>query len=79
MKTIGSLGSAAVGQSTLSAKGASKEQIRASMQAVSVDTHMIANPEGSYNYSLTTVFVPGILMVFISFMAIEPAVIHVIV
>ena len=69
MKTIGSLGSAAVGQSTLSAKGASKEQIKASMQAISVDAHMIANPEGSYNYSLTTVFVPGILMLFMALLS----------
>ena len=69
MKTIGTLGSAAVGQATLSAKGASKEQIQAAMQPVSVDAHMIANPEGSYNYSLTTVFVPGILMLFMALLS----------
>lgn len=69
MKTIGSLGSAAVGQSTLSAKGASKEQIRTALQPVTVDAHMIANPEGSYNYSLTTVFVPGILMLFMALLS----------
>ena len=69
MKTIGSLGSAAVGQSTLSAKGASKQQIKATMQPITVDTHMIANPEGSYNYSLTTVFVPGILMLFMALLS----------
>ena len=66
MKTIGSLGSAAVGQSTLAAKGASKEQIKASLQPIIVDAHMISNPQGSYNYSLTTVFVPGILMLFMA-------------
>ena len=66
MKTIGSLGSAAVGQSTLAAKGASKEQIKASLQPITVDAHMISNPQGSYNYSLTTVFVPGILMLFMA-------------
>ena len=69
MKTIGSLGSAAVGQSTLAAKGASKQQIKASLQPVTVDAHMIANPQGSYNYSLTTVFVPGILMLFMALLA----------
>ena len=58
-----------VGQATLSAKGASKEQIRAAMQPVTVDAHMIANPEGSYNYSLTTVFVPGILMLFMALLS----------
>ena len=30
---------------------------------------MIANPEGSYNYSLTTVFVPGILMLFMALLS----------
>ena len=69
MKTIGSLGSAAVGQSTLAAKGASPQQIKASLQPVTVDAHMIANPMGSYNYSLTTVFVPGILMLFMALLA----------
>ena len=69
MKTIGSLGSAAVGQSTLAAKGASKEQIKAALQPISVDAHMIANPQGSYNYSLTTVFVPGILMLFMALLS----------
>ena len=69
MKTIGSLGSAAVGQATLSAKGASKEQIKASLQPVTVDAHMIANPYGSYNYSLTTTFVPGILMLFMALLS----------
>ena len=69
MKTIGSLGSAAVGQSMLAAKGASKEQIKAALQPISVDAHMIANPQGSYNYSLTTVFVPGILMLFMALLS----------
>ena len=66
LKTIGMLGSAAVGQAMLSAKGASKEQIKAALQPVSIDAHMIANPQGSYNYTLTTVFVPGILMLFMA-------------
>ena len=69
MKTIGSLGSAAVGQSTLAAKGASPQQIKAALQPVTIDAHMIANPQGSYNYSLTTVFVPGILMLFMALLA----------
>ena len=69
LKTIGMLGSAAVGQAMLSAKGASKEQIKAALQPVSIDAHMIANPQGSYNYTLTTVFVPGILMLFMALIA----------
>ena len=69
LKTISTLGSAALGKATLSAKGASDEQIRAALQPVTIDAHMIANPQGSYNYSLTTVFVPGILMLFMALLA----------
>ena len=69
MKTIGMLGSMAVGRAVLSAKGATDRQIRAALQPVSIDAHMIANPYGSYNYSLTTVFVPGILMLFMALLS----------
>ena len=69
MKTIGLLGSMAVGRAVLSAKGATDGQIKAALQPVSIDAHMIANPYGSYNYSLTTVFVPGILMLFMALLS----------
>ena len=69
LKTISMLGSAAVGQATLSAKGASEEQIRAALQPVTIDAHMIANPQSSYNYTLTTVFVPAILMLFMALLS----------
>ncbi len=69
LKTIGMLGSAAVGQATLSAKGATPEQIKAALQPVTIDAHQIANPEGSYNYSLTTIFVPGIMMLFMALLS----------
>ena len=69
LKTISTLGSAAVGRAMLSAKGATTRQIRAALQPVGIDAHMIANPHGSYNYSLTTVFVPGILMLFMALLS----------
>ena len=69
LKTISTLGSAAVGQAMLSAKGATPRQIKAALQPVNIDAHMIANPTGSYNYSLTTVFVPGILMLFMALLS----------
>ena len=69
LKTLGTLGSAAVGQATLRAKGATPGQIKAALQPVTIDAHQIANPEGSYNYSLTTVFVPGIMMLFMSLLS----------
>jgi ABC-2 type transport system permease protein len=69
LKTISTLGSAAVGKAMLSAKGATPAQIRAALQPVTIDAHMIANPESNYNYSLTTVFVPGILMLFMALLS----------
>ena len=69
LKTIATLGSAAVGQAMLSAQGATPDQIKAALQPVTVDAHIIANPQGSYNYTLTTVFVPGILMLFMALLA----------
>ncbi len=69
LKTITTLGSAAVGQAVLSAKGATPRQIKAALQPVAISAHMIGNPYGSYNYSLTTVFVPGILMLFMALLS----------
>ena len=69
LKTIGTLGSAAVGQATLSAKGATQQQIKAALQPVTIDAHQIANPEGNYNVYLTTALVPGIMMLFMSLLS----------
>ena len=65
MKTIATLGSAAVGQATLRAKGVTDRQIQAILQPISIDLHQVANPWSSYNIYLTTVMVPGIIMLFI--------------
>ena len=65
MKTISTLGSAALGQATLRAKGATDRQIQALLQPITIDLHQIANPWTSYNVYLTTVMVPGIIMLFI--------------
>ena len=65
LKTISTLGSAAVGQGTMRAKGLTDEQIQTLMQPIKMDLHQIANPWSSYNIYLTTVMVPGIIMLFI--------------
>jgi len=65
MKTISTLGSAAVGQATLRAKGATDRQIQTLLQPIKTDLHQIANPWTSYNVYLSTVMVPGIIMLFI--------------
>ena len=69
LKTLGSLGSAAVGQATLRAKGATSQQIKSVLQPITIDCHKIANPEGSYNVYLTTAFVPGIMMLFMALLS----------
>ena len=65
MKTISTLGSAAVGQATMRAKGYTDQQIQAFLQPIKIDLHQIANPWTSYNAYLTTMMVPGAIMLFI--------------
>ena len=64
LKTISNLGSAAVGQATMRAKGYTQEQIMAFLQPIRIDLHQIANPWTNYNAYLSTVFVPGVMMLF---------------
>ena len=65
MKTISTLGSAAVGQATLQARGFTDEQIKTLLQPITIDLHQIANPWANYSIYLTTMMVPGIIMLFI--------------
>lgn len=65
LKTISTLGSAAVGQATMRAKGFTPEQIQTFLQPIKIDLHQIANPWTSYNAYLTTMIVPGLMMLFI--------------
>ena len=64
LKTISNLGSAAVGQATMRAKGYTPEQISAFLQPIRIDLHQIANPWTNYNAYLSTVLVTGIMMLF---------------
>lgn len=64
MKTISTLASAAVGQATMKAKGANDGQIMAFLQPIQVDLHQISNPYTNYNVYLSTMLVPGVLMLF---------------
>ena len=65
LKTISTLGSAAVGQATMSARGFTSGQIQAFLQPIRVDLHQVANPWSNYNVYLSTVMVPGVMMLFI--------------
>ena len=65
LKVISTLGSAALGQATLRACGATDAQIQTFLQPIAIDLHMVANPWSNYNVYLSTVFVPGIIMLFV--------------
>lgn len=64
LKTISTLGSAGVGQATMRAKGYSQEQIMAFLQPIRINLHQVANPWTNYNSYLSTVIVPGVMMLF---------------
>ena len=65
LKTISTLGSAAVGQATMRAKGYTQQQIMAFLQPIAIDLHQVGNPWTNYNVYLSPVFVPGVMMLFI--------------
>ncbi len=65
LKTISTLGSAAVGMQKLSALGKTSREIATFLQPIAIDLHMIGNPYANYNYYLSSVMVPGLIMVFI--------------
>lgn len=65
LKTISALGSAAVGKQKLSAFGKTEGEIRTFLQPIAIDLHMIGNPWANYNVYLSTVMVPGLLMLFV--------------
>lgn len=64
LKTVATLGSASVGQATLSAKGFTPEQIRAFLQPIVIDLHQPSNPWTNYNIYLSTMLIPGMIMLF---------------
>jgi len=65
LKTISLLGSAAVGQATLSAKGATANQIKTFLQPIALDIHPINNPWVNYNYYLSPWLVTGGILTFV--------------
>lgn len=65
LKTIAKLGSAGVGSKTMSAKGFTDKQIKTFLQPIAIDMHAVRNPWTNYNFYLTTMLVPGCMMLFI--------------
>lgn len=65
LKTITTLGSAAVGKQVMTAKGYTEKQIMTFLQPIVVDMHLISNPWINYNVYLSTMLVPTCLLLFI--------------
>mgnify|MGYP001074916972 FL=1 len=65
LKTISSLGSAAIGAAKLSALGKTSDEIKTFLQPITLDLHPINNPEINYNVYLTTTLTPACLLLFI--------------
>ena len=65
LKTVCTLGSAAVGQATMQARGFTQKQITNFLQPIAVDLHAVGNPWTSYNIYLSTFIIPGILLLFV--------------
>ena len=70
LRTITMLAKASVAQSTLRAKGVPDKQIQTVLQPVVLDAHMIGNPWTNYNAYLSTMIIPGLIMMFVSMMSI---------
>lgn len=64
LKTISTLGSATVGVAKLQMLGKSEHEIKAFLQPIVLDLHMIGNPWMNYNIYLSTIMIPGVLVLF---------------
>lgn len=65
LKTAATLGSAGVGQATMRAKGYTDQQIKTFLQPIVVDLHPVSNPWINYNFYLSTMLIPGCIMLFV--------------
>lgn len=65
LKTMGMLTSAKVGSTKLAAIGKTEKEIKTFLQPIVVDLHQVGNPWTDYNVYLTTMLVPGLLLLFI--------------
>ncbi len=65
LKTISTLGSAAVGSATMRAKGYTNKQISTFLQPIVIDLHPLSNPWTNYNVYLSTMLIPGCILLFV--------------
>lgn len=65
LKTVTTLAAAGVAQATMRAKGMTEKQIMTFLQPINIDLHTIGNPWVNYNVYLSTMLIPGCMMLFI--------------
>jgi ABC-2 type transport system permease protein len=65
LKTISTLGSAAVGSAKLAALGKTNDEIMTFLQPIMINLHPVNNPEINYNVYLSTTLTPACLLLFI--------------
>lgn len=70
MKTVTTLVGASIGSAKLSMLGKSEHEIKAFLQPIAIDLHQINNPWTSYNVYITTMMVPGIMMLLFTLMTV---------
>lgn len=65
LKTISVLGSAAVGKAVASTLGLTEEQAMIFLQPIALDMHLLGNPWVNYNMYLSTMLIPGSILLFV--------------
>ena len=65
MRTMSVLANASVGSAKLTALGYTQKQIKAVLQPIVIDTHIINNPTMDYSVYLNTTFIPACIGIFI--------------
>ena len=65
MKTVATLGNAAVGSAKMLALGYTEQQIKATLQPIVISTRLTHNPTLDYNVYLSTTFIPACIGIFI--------------
>ena len=62
LKTVTTLSSAAVGAAKLQMLGKTPDEIKTIIQPIGLDIHMVGNPWMNYNVYLSSIMIPGILV-----------------
>lgn len=65
LKTVSTLGSAAVGKAVATTLGLTEAQAMTFLQPIGLDMHLLGNPWVNYNMYLSTMLIPGCILLFV--------------